>query len=93
MYMTEREVIRSYRTAKNPEKQIEILAQLNGVSKKRIIAIIETDFSTIKDFEPVKKIPEGYKSVREKKKNREEKTMAAERKKNQITEAFYASLM
>lgn len=39
--MTEEEVRRSYRFAKNPESQIQILSQINGETPKKIRRVIE----------------------------------------------------
>ena len=41
MQMTEEEIWRSYRLAKDPKKQIGILADINGASKEEIKQIIE----------------------------------------------------
>ena len=40
MMMTDEEIARAYREAKNPNEQINILADLNVVSKRRIIEAI-----------------------------------------------------
>lgn len=40
MQMTEGEILRSYREAKNPKEQIKVLAELNAVPKDTIIDIL-----------------------------------------------------
>lgn len=41
MQMTEGEILRSYREAKNPKEQINVLAELNAVPKDTIIDILK----------------------------------------------------
>lgn len=41
MWMTEEEIVKSYRSAKNKKGQITILAQLNAVTAKKIEAVIK----------------------------------------------------
>ena len=41
MQMTSKEIIRSYKNAKNPRTQIKILAELNCCSVEEIKAIVE----------------------------------------------------
>lgn len=41
MLMTIQEIARSYKEAKNPEKQIKILAELNACSEEQIIVVLK----------------------------------------------------
>ena len=41
MQMTEGEILRSYREAKNPKEQIKVLAELNAVPEYRIVDILK----------------------------------------------------
>ena len=45
--MTEREICRSYREAKKQNVQLQILAELNGVSRVRIIGILLRNGETV----------------------------------------------
>lgn len=45
--MTEREICRSYREAKKQNMQLQILAELNGVSRVRIIGILLRNGETV----------------------------------------------
>lgn len=47
MWMTEGEIRRAYRTAKNQRLQIKVLAQLNGCGEKRIARILGVDLNSL----------------------------------------------
>lgn len=48
--MTSEEICRNYRLAKDPRKQIEILADLNQTSKRKIQKILEKGGETIRAY-------------------------------------------
>lgn len=53
MWMTDEEIIRMYRQAKDPVEQIEILAQLNGVKTKTIVTILTNSGLDVTDPEDI----------------------------------------
>lgn len=58
MQMTEDEIVREFRQARNRDEQVDILAQLNGVSRTRIIGILSDHANDLARF-GVKKIPKA----------------------------------
>ena len=62
MYMTEEEIRRDYRLAKNPEAQINVLAEINAVTPKIIRRIIDgqtIEEATARRYPKPKYIPKG----------------------------------
>lgn len=56
LYMSDFEIYRSYRTAKHPNRQIEVLAALNGTTSDRIKAAIRRqEKAESKIFREIKK--------------------------------------
>lgn len=62
MRMTDNEILRSYREAKNPKDQIQVLADLNCVSKWEIVSLLR-NMGVDGRLLPKQKKPKSEKSI------------------------------